>query len=385
MKNAKTTGRVLFVDDDEGIRFVCKRTLEAAGLEVVTAVDGASAIELVSRGFDAIVSDIHMPGLDGVQFLRLVRERDLDVPVVLMTGAPSIETAMRAVELGAFRYLAKPVIATELRTLVIDAIRLHRLAQAKRESLALLGMEAKLVGDRAGLEATFARALGSLWMAFQPIVSLSERHVFAYEALMRSTEPALPHPGAVLDAAERLDRVHALGRIVRERVAETIATSDEDAAFFVNLHSHDLLDDSLLSPDSPLSRMASRVVLEITERASLDDLDDVRGRIKALRDLGYRLAVDDLGAGYAGLTSFASIEPEIVKIDMSLIRGIDASPVKRTIVDKMTGLAHELGIVVVAEGVETAAERDVLDAIGCDLLQGYLFAKPGKPFPRVVW
>jgi EAL domain-containing protein (putative c-di-GMP-specific phosphodiesterase class I) len=229
------------------------------------------------------------------------------------------------------------------------------------------------------------RTLESLWIAYQPIVSPLEQKTFGYEALLRSREPVLPHPGAVLEAAERLDRVHDVGRAVRGRVADTISQTDGPSAFFVNLHARDLLDESLLSPSSPLSRVASRVVLEITERASLDGVSDVRSRIKALRDLGFRLAVDDLGAGYAGLSSFANIEPEVVKIDMSLVRGVDSSAVKRQIVEKLSALARELGIMVVAEGVESASERDALGSIGCDLLQGYLFAKPAFPFPEVSW
>jgi EAL domain-containing protein (putative c-di-GMP-specific phosphodiesterase class I) len=146
-----------------------------------------------------------------------------------------------------------------------------------------------------------------------------------------------------------------------------------------------LLDEELVSPDSPLSRIASRVVLEITERASLDDVADSAARVAALRQLGFRIAIDDLGAGYAGLTSFANLEPEIVKLDMSLVRGVDTAPKKRKIIDSMTRLCKDMGILVVAEGVETVAERDALIEIGCDLLQGYLFAKPGRPFPQVHW
>jgi EAL domain-containing protein (putative c-di-GMP-specific phosphodiesterase class I) len=385
MENGPSKGRALVVDDDDAIRLACKRMLKRADVEVEVASSGVAAIELVPTGFDVIVSDIQMPGMDGVQLLRKVRERDLDVPVILMTGDPSLETAMRAVELGALRYVTKPFVPAELVSIVMDAIRLRRLARTKREALELLGSESKLVGDRAGLEATFSRVLDSLWMAFQPIVCFAEHRVYGYEALMRSLEPALPHPGAVLGAAERLNRIHELGRVVRDRVAEAIRSSDQDVVFFVNLHSRDLLDESLMSRESALSRVAPRVVLEITERASLDEIGDVRERVTALRDFGFRLAVDDLGAGYAGLTTFASIEPDIVKIDMSLIREIDSNPVKRKIVDKMTELAHGLKILVVAEGIETVGERDVLAEIGCDFLQGYLLAKPGKPFPQVSW
>lgn len=139
------------------------------------------------------------------------------------------------------------------------------------------------------------------------------------------------------------------------------------------------------SPDAPLSAIASRVVLEITERASLDEVKDARARIADLREIGFMIAIDDLGAGYAGLTSFATLQPEIVKLDMSLIRGVDRDSTRQKLVRSMTALCKDLGMTVVAEGVETTAERDTLTELGCDLLQGYLFARPGRPFPDVAW
>jgi EAL domain-containing protein (putative c-di-GMP-specific phosphodiesterase class I) len=376
---------VLVVDDEVGMLAICERALVAVGCHVESVRDGASAVARIGEGFDVIVSDIQMPAIGGMELLRRIRERDLDVPVVLMTGAPTLDSALQAIKYGALRYLTKPIDPKELVEIVRDAARLRQLARAKREALELLGAEARLVGDRAGLHATFERALASLWMAYQPIVSPPDRRVFGYEGLLRSSEPTLPHPGAVLDAAERLGRTDDLGRAVRDHVARTVDGAPEGSTFFVNLHARDLLDGRLFARGAALSQVASRVVLEITERATLDEVGDVRERIRALRELGFRLAVDDLGAGYAGLTSFAAIEPDVVKLDMSLVRGIDASPVKHKIVDRMTALAHDLKILVVAEGVETPAEREVLVKLGCDLLQGYLFAKPGKPFPEAKW
>jgi EAL domain-containing protein (putative c-di-GMP-specific phosphodiesterase class I) len=99
--------------------------------------------------------------------------------------------------------------------------------------------------------------------------------------------------------------------------------------------------------------------------------------------MGYRLAVDDLGAGYAGLTWFTQLEPEVVKLDMSLIRGIDSEPTKQKLARSMASLCHDLGILVIGEGVETAAEQKGLVTAGLDLLQGYFFARPGPPFPNV--
>ena len=124
------------------------------------------------------------------------------------------------------------------------------------------------------------------------------------------------------------------------------------------------------------------MVLEITERAALDRIHELQSRVTRLRALGYRIAIDDLGAGYAGLTSFAQLEPEVVKVDMSLMRGIDSSPMKQKLVRSIVALCTELGIQLVAEGIETPAERDALISLGGDLCQGYLFARPGPRLPR---
>ena len=169
--------------------------------------------------------------------------------------------------------------------------------------------------------------------------------------------------------------------MIRDRVAETLDANPIEGLLFVNLHAMELDDDSIMMPDAPLSRHAHRVVLEITERAPLERIRDVTGRVAQLRALGYRIAVDDLGAGYAGLTSFAHLEPEVVKVDMSLVRGIDGSAVKQKLVRSIIALCTELGIQLVAEGIETASERDTLVALGGDLCQGYLFSKPMRGFP----
>src|SRR5262249_28187536 len=161
-----------------------------------------------TNNYDLVLSDIDMPRLSGLALLERIRAHDLDVPVVLITGSPSLETAMAAIEHGALRYLPKPVDVQRLRTIAAHAVRLHRLARAKRLALDLAGEADRLVGDRAGLVASFGSALDTLWMAYQPIVSWSRQEVFGYEALLRSCEASLPHPGAILDAAERLGRLH---------------------------------------------------------------------------------------------------------------------------------------------------------------------------------
>jgi EAL domain-containing protein (putative c-di-GMP-specific phosphodiesterase class I) len=374
-------GRILLVDDEPFVLSSYTRLLRTLGYEVETAADGREAVDRIARGaYDVVVSDIAMPGLDGLALLRAVRERDLDVPVVLMTGGPDLHTAVAAVEYGAFRYLLKPVEIKDLQEALGRAIRLHAMARLKREALQLYA-GGGAVGDRAGLEASFARALEALWMAFQPVVAWGARRTFGYEALVRTGEASLANPADLLSAAERLERLPALGRAIRASVARAIEGAAAEALFLVNLHPLDLADESLFDAGAPLSRFAARVVLEITERAALDRVRDLAGRVAALRKLGYRIAVDDLGAGYAGLSSFARLEPELVKLDMSLVRDVHRTPTKRKLIGSMAALCRDLGMQVIAEGVETADERDTLAELGCDLLQGYLFAKPGRPFP----
>jgi EAL domain-containing protein (putative c-di-GMP-specific phosphodiesterase class I) len=234
------------------------------------------------------------------------------------------------------------------------------------------------------LRASFEQALESLWIAYQPIVHAKDGTIFGFEALLRSNVAALPGPGQVIDAAERLGELVRLGRTVRTRAAGPMRGTPEPWTLFVNLHPEDLNDPDLADRTAALSAIAGRVVLEITERASLGNFESVRGIVNAVRELGFRIAVDDLGAGYAGLASFALLEPEIVKLDMSLVRDIDASTVKQRVVRSMTDLCTDMGLLVVAEGVETREERETLTELGCDLLQGYLFARPGRPFPRVA-
>lgn len=379
--------RVLLVDDDPAVLRAYGASLARHGVRVDTASNGKEAAERVKAGaYDAIVSDVSMPEMTGIEFLKAVRAHDLDVPVILMTGQPEVESAIRAVEYGAFRYLVKPVAGQELWDTTLRAARLHKLAKLKLDALQLPGMDRQRLGERAALEVRFSWGVSLMWMAFQPIVEWRARRVFGYEALLRSDEPLMKNPADILDAAERLGRIHELGRAVRGKVAAAIDSVDVvGAKLFVNLHSADLNDDALYAPEAPLSRIAERVVLEVTERASLDGVKNVSAQVAKLKKLGFKIAVDDLGAGYAGLTSFTQLDPEIAKLDMTLVRGIDTDARRQTIIKSMKLLCDQLGMLVIAEGVETAAERDMLCGLGCDLLQGYLFAKPDRGFPSARW
>jgi EAL domain-containing protein (putative c-di-GMP-specific phosphodiesterase class I) len=229
------------------------------------------------------------------------------------------------------------------------------------------------------LEAGFERALGAIHLVFQPIVEGAHRGQFGFEALVRTQSELLPDPGALLDAAERLHRVERLGRAIRRHVAADFASADDAlGAVFVNLHALDLADRSLASPYSPLWKLRDRVVLEITERASLEAVADARYRVAALREMGYRVAIDDLGAGHSRMNRFTLQDTDFVKLDMSLVRDLHKHRARQRSVSSIIAMCRDQGIRVVGEGVETEAECDTLLALGCDLLQGFLIARPSR-------
>jgi EAL domain-containing protein (putative c-di-GMP-specific phosphodiesterase class I) len=375
--------RVLVVDDETEVRQVMVRMLTSVGYIVSAANDGEEALRLLEKEpIDLVITDIAMPKADGMTVLRKVRERNAELPVLLVAGAPTTESAIRAVRYRATEYLTKPLDPDTFVDAVRRALQMNRLAELRRTALEL-GHGRNANGEPSeerSLRERFERSVAALYMVYQPIVSWSRRCAFGYEALVRSSEPSLPHPGAMFEAAERLTATSELGRAIRAKCGGPLETADPDFTLFVNLHSRDLLDEVLFDPLAPLTRWASRTVLELTERAAIDGIDDIAERIARLRLLGFRIAIDDIGAGYSGLNSFATVQPDFVKLDITLVRGLDKDPVRRRLVRLLTELCNDLGIFVVAEGVETAPERDALVELGVDLLQGYLFARPAAPF-----
>lgn len=372
-------GRVLVVDDDDQMRRVCTRILAHEGWDISQASHGKAAIAAVydaTEPFDCVVSDVHMPEIDGFQLVAAVRKHDDDLPVLLMTGDPSLDGAVRAIDSGAVSYMSKPFEPEALVAGVARAARRHGVARMRRRADSYA---TKLLAERSELEIRLDYALSKAWMAFQPIVDLSANRVYAYEALLRTEEESLKRPDLLIAAAERLDKIHLLGRTVRSLVARAAADSPKDAFVFVNVHGLELTDESLFTTNDPLAELAPRVVLEITERIGLDPVAGP-AQISRLRKLGYRIAIDDLGAGYSALGAIATLEPEIVKLDMSLVRDLERHPAKRRVVGAIATLCRELGSRVVAEGVETRAELDAVISAGIDLVQGYLFAKPARGF-----
>jgi EAL domain-containing protein (putative c-di-GMP-specific phosphodiesterase class I)/CheY-like chemotaxis protein len=388
------TRRILLVDDDAEVLRACALLLEGAGFAVTAVGDGRAALAAIDANghagaglgdavvatFCAVVTDIRMEGFSGLDLLRAARERDPDLPVILMTGGPSLDTAIEAMHEGAHRYLMKPVAPAQLIETVTRAALLHDLARVKREAHSLQALWNLPAGERRILEESFTNALGRLYAVFQPIVSMAERRTIGFEALVRTHEPRMQSPGVLFETAALLQRESELSRAIYAHVAVRAPALREDLLLFVNIHPPDLLDPTLYGEGSPLAKVAHRVVLELTERASLDRLGDVGPVVRDLRRLGYRIAVDDLGTGYSGLTTFMHLSPDVVKLDRSMVTGIDRHPTKRRVVGAMYALCADLGMTVISEGVETRAERETLLALGADQLQGFLFARPTEGF-----
>ncbi len=361
-------GTVLLVDDDEFILRACSAILKRTGLTVESVTSAKDALERIhSRRYDAIVSDMRMPEADGLTLLRAARSDRNDVPFVLMTGAPTVETAMSAIEHGVVRYMQKPFDIEAFANVVCDAVKRRTASPDVSKDL-----------ER------FEAAMATMWVAYQPIIRWSSRKTIAFEALVRCNTHDVRGPAELLELAERTNRLSALGSAIRDRVAADAIGLPPDVMLFVNLHPADLDDPCLFSPDAPLSKLSSRVVLEITERANVANLTGLRDSIIALRRMGYRLAVDDLGAGYAGLTTVAQVHPEFVKLDASLVRNLERSAAQQVVVSAVLDLAGQLSSEVIAEAIETENERNLLKTLGIDCMQGYFFARPAPPFVNVA-
>lgn len=218
-------------------------------------------------------------------------------------------------------------------------------------------------------------------MAFQPIVDVGPRRVFGYEALVRG--PAGESAGTVLskvDAANRY-RFDQDCRVKAIELAASLYPVDQDVKLSINFMPNAVYEPRAcirltLATAERVGFPLDRIIFEFTENEKLDT-GHVADILRTYRSIGFKTAIDDFGAGHAGLGLLTKLQPDIVKLDMDLIRGIDVDPVKRTIVKHTLRMLDDLGITPLCEGVETTAEALTLTELGANLIQGYFFAKPG--------
>jgi EAL domain-containing protein (putative c-di-GMP-specific phosphodiesterase class I) len=221
-----------------------------------------------------------------------------------------------------------------------------------------------------------------LSVVFQPIVSMGDGKLFAYEALVRCRVSSLASPPVLFERAVAANCAGRLGRMIRE-IAIPICSGKP---LFLNVHPQELQEGWLVRPDDPIFMHDHTVYLEITESVPLTHfalcmsvLRDVRARG------GIHLVVDDLGAGYSNLKRIADLEPKVVKLDRDLISGLERSPRQQQLVSSVVRLCNDLDATVVAEGIETPDEFRALRDTGAHYGQGYLFARPAYPMPTISW
>lgn len=368
---------ILFVDDESEVTRGIRLTLRKEPYKVLVANSAKDGLALLQqKNIDIVISDERMPEMGGAEFLTIVRKLYPETIRLILSGQSSLESAIGAInDAGIYRFLRKPCDPHELALCLSQAVEEHATNQRfgaweHHHGSATIKKE----------EETFERALEGAWMAFQPIVRTSDRSIFAYEALLRVDNGEISGPAMLFGLAERIDRVQDLERTIRGLVGDRLAEAPANTNILINIAPASLNDELLYADDTELAKHATKVVIEITERDPVQEIPDLQKKIAKLRELGYRIAIDDLGAGYAGLTSFALLSPDIVKFDMDLIQGIDKEPTKAKLVSSFTTLCRELGVMTIAEGVETLEERDRVMELNCDLIQGFFYAPPSRDF-----
>lgn len=214
--------------------------------------------------------------------------------------------------------------------------------------------------------------------AFQPIVDLRTRGVFAHEALVRG--PAGEGAGSVLAQVTDANR-YRFDQACRVKAIKAAAELDIEECVSINflpnaIYKPELCIRTTLAAARTHGFPVERIIFEVTEGERVEDGPWFAQILREYKRFGFKTAIDDFGAGYAGLKLLADFQPDLIKIDMDLIRHIDQQPAKQAIVRHLVRLCEEMRIDVIAEGIETPAERDFLRDAGIHLMQGYLFAKP---------
>jgi len=215
-----------------------------------------------------------------------------------------------------------------------------------------------------------------VYVDYHPIVRAQTRDVFGYEALARGRMRSLRSPEVMFEVAAEADLVWELSRLCRDRAVEGMrARLSKGQLLFMNVDPHDFADPAF-TEDALGVEEPGCVVIEITERTAIKDYPKFRERLRAFRERGYRFAVDDAGSGYAGLGSIANLEPDFIKLDMSLINAIDTNFIKQNLVETMVRFANDQGAMVIAEGVERAEEFETVKGLGVHLVQGFFIHRP---------
>jgi EAL domain-containing protein (putative c-di-GMP-specific phosphodiesterase class I) len=372
--------KVMVAEDEFPVREAIVGLIEDGdGIRVVaTARDADEAIAraLESRP-DVALLDVRMPRGGGARAAREILRRLPEVRVIALSAYRDRESVLEMLRAGATSYVTKDASPEEL----VDAIR--RAIRREGEPMRFAGHV--LHGVDPGLDPGEASARmerigrvvgeGGLRLVFQPVVRLATGEAEGYEALAR-------FPGAGRPPDEWFAEAATVGSLAELELATVrLALGHLDripggALLFLNLSPSTVTSPALRRELAGVQ--ASRVVLEVTERAPVADYPRLRGVLEDLRRDGIRFAVDDAGAGWASLRHVLELSPDFIKLDRALVRGVQRDPSRRTLIEGLLPVAAGMDARVIAEGIEEAAQLEALRELGVPLGQGFFLGRPAE-------
>ena len=383
------TIRVLIADDEPRLRSALADLIasEESMRLVGSAGDAEEAISLaeVIRPDVAIV-DVKMPAGGGPRAARGIMQASPDTRVIALSAHEDRETVLEMLRAGAVSYLVKGTAPDEivrsigraaqgqasLSNEVMDGIVHELTTKLRREEGVTVDRLARQNRVRQLIEGD------GMTMHFQPIVDLGSGAVVGSEALARfSDDPSRPPDERFRDATEAGLGAELELAAIRMALAE-VGNAPQGTYISVNASHRVAMHGGLLAllDEAPVERL----VVEITEHEPVEDYEALTSGLQVLRRRGVRIAIDDAGAGFSSLRHTLRLEPDIVKLDISITRDVDRDRGRRALASALISFADEMGMAIVAEGVETPAERATLLELGVPFGQGYLFAKPA-PLP----
>lgn len=380
---------VLVVDDQPANTLLVRRLLQRAGLSSVTEVNDATAVQplLPDLEPDLVLLDLKMPVMDGYEVLEQVQRYagGTFLPVIVLTADDSHASLEKALAMGAHDFLKKPFDHVELALRVRNLLLTRAAAQELRRSRRALRhrldvFEPELVSveiDSDGIRQLVGETLADdrFEVVLQPIVDMRDGSVVGAEALSRfPASGVLPTPTAWFTAAHRLGLSGHLEGRAFTKALQRLPDVRPPLWLAVNVTPGLVL--TGLPALAPVDVAWTSLVLELTEHVPVDDYTALNLALDDLRDRGARLAVDDTGAGFASLRHIVDLHPDIIKMDIGIVRGVDRDPTRAAVAELLLRFAERIDAQVVAEGVETPAERDTLLHLGAIWGQGFLFGRP---------
>jgi PAS domain S-box-containing protein len=389
-RNAAARQKILVVDDDDDIGEFVSAAAKAIGCQCTVTTHGATFLEKLSPDTTLVLLDLMMPGMDGIELLRLLAERNCKADIVLISGVGmrTIESAGQLGEilgLSIVGHLQKPFPMADLKKL------LQRLPGFEAPPIVHSSPRAPILKK----DLQLAVDNDEFVVYYQPQIDIATGHILGVEALVRWQHPkhGLIFPDAFIDLMEQLGLINELGWIVANHGMRDIGkfANGDGKAVALSLNAsakslHDLnFPDTLVSIAEKHGVSPADLTIEITESGLIKELSKTLDILTRLRMKQVKLSIDDFGTGYAMLQQIKNIPATELKIDKSFVHEMMSSARDRIMVQRTIEMAHDLGMQVVAEGVETQEQLDLLRSNGCDIAQGYLFSHPIPAKEMVNW